>query len=134
MVIYNTPHVLVLANEPPLMNQWSDDRLRVWDLDQMIEDEEKEWQATRDKIVADGIRSYGPGLDEGSLPPALIGRSLALQEPALQELIRVSKKLVDANSQAEKKRRQDQADCPPWFGFDLPYDDSHEDYDPMENH
>jgi len=49
---------------------------------------------------------------------------MALQEPALLNLIQVTKKIADA----EKRKKND---CPPFGGF--PWEDNDE-YDMMENH
>ncbi len=102
MVVYNTPHVIVLANQGPAEGKLSKDRLKIWDLNFLI---------AQDKAIIDNdanMRSYfdmGDDIMSGSPspPPPLKTRRQAMQEPELMDRLKI---IQDSN---EKKQ-----DCPPW--------------------
>ncbi len=70
MIMYNTPHVVVLANEMPLFTKLSEDRLKVWDLNTLMDNERKEeiieLQSLIDKADGGGLLTHK---DQSDSPP-----------------------------------------------------------------
>ena len=98
MVIYNTPHVIVLANQGPAEGKLSEDRLRIWDLNFLI---------AQDKIINEtnanmrGCFDMGDSIMSNTPPPPLVSRQMALQEPEMRDRLRI---IEDSKEE----------DCPQW--------------------
>ncbi len=120
MVMYNTPHVIVLSNAEPTYEKLSKDRFKVWDLNLLIAIEENIWRERQNK---------------SPIPP-LVSRSMAMQEPDIINLIESAAKIRkekeekkidlmdDEEDEGVVEGPDDQGSIPAWmFDDDLCMDD-----------
>jgi len=130
MIVYNTPHVVVLANANPADGKFSEDRLQVWDLNFLMAlekynheqlEKKEEMILANTRMMSSQIRNLHTlrnecvetrVLDdfrmEESIPP-LLTRSDAMQEPELIDRLRHAEALAKKRLQLEQKE-----ELPPW--------------------
>ena len=128
MIVYNTPHVVVLANANPADGKFSEDRLQVWDLNFLMtleiyehDQEKKRLECianTRSKVTQNRSPETSvletsvleTSVLETSVPPRLMTRQMAMQEPELIDNLR------NAEALARVRRQQDDTkeDIPDW--------------------
>lgn len=85
MVLYNTPHVVVLANEEPARGKLSEDRLKVWDLNFLIELEKNAKQQL--EIRKTELENEDFQMENENAPPSpYTHRQNAMMENELEEL------------------------------------------------
>lgn len=99
MIVFNTPHVIVLANQGPAFGKFSQDRLKEWDLNLLMQTEEMIFNERRKQMIDANLRAFGENVNGQMLRgidddiPMLLTRSNAMLEPELMDAIRNAESL-----------------------------------------